>query len=325
VAAIATVRNRSLWQEYRETREAALRNRLVLENLGLVYRIVNQYAPLAPDAYEDMVQEGCLALIRAVERFRPEYGLQFSTYAYPVISGMVRNFLRDRRRQTGKLLPAGEAAEPQVERGETLVSPDDLEVFAAEGGGNFADRVVDRVLTDSLLERLPETERNLLRQVFYEDLSQREVADKLARSASRISRVLRRALLRLRAVLLEVQKEENRLTTTGERRRKNLQLLVDEDTGLFGHPAGRSVPRSRHGGPAQADARAKPRPAALPLLPRGAGLSAGEGDGSCVPRGPAGTGPGVSAARGTDRAGVRSGGRQWVRGASRLLSGHLSG
>ncbi len=234
MAAIATVRNRSLWQEYRETREAALRNRLVLENLGLVYRIVNQYAPLAPDAYEDMVQEGCLALIRAVERFRPEYGLQFSTYAYPVISGMVRNFLRDRRRQTGKLLPAGEAAEPQVERGETLVSPDDLEVFAAEGGGNFADRVVDRVLTDSLLERLPETERNLLRQVFYEDLSQREVADKLARSASRISRVLRRALLRLRAVLLEVQKEENRLTTTGERRRKNLQLLVDEDTGLFG-------------------------------------------------------------------------------------------
>ncbi len=234
MAAIATVRNRSLWQEYRETRDAALRNRLVLENLGLVYRIVNRYASLAPDAYEDMVQEGCLALIHAVERFRPEYGLRFSTYAYPVISGIVRNFLRDRRRQTGKLRPVGEAAEATFEQGETLVSPEDLEALAAEGAGDFTDRVVDRVLTDSLLDRLPPVERDMLRQVFYEDLSQREVADKLARSASRISRVMRRALLRLRSLLLEVQQEENRLTVTGERRKRSIQALVDEETGLFG-------------------------------------------------------------------------------------------
>ncbi len=235
--AAARVETADLWLEYRETRDFALRNRLVLENLGLVYRLARQYARLAPDAYEDMVQEGCLALIRAVERFRPEYGLQFSTYAYPVISGMIKNFLRDRRRLLGRLRleGTGQAQDEHADIGETLTAPADLDVFPADAGMDFTDRVVDRVLTDALLTRIPPAERKMLRQVFYEDLSQREIADKLARSASRISRILRRALIRLRSLLVEVQREETRVTAPmGATPGRRLDSFVDEETGLFG-------------------------------------------------------------------------------------------
>jgi len=235
--AVVKVETADLWLQYRETGDIAVRNRLVLENLVLVYRIARQYARLAPDAYEDMVQEGCLALIRAVERFRPEYGLQFSTYAYPVISGMIKNFLRDRRRLLGRLRSegAGQAQDEHADIGETLTAPADLDVFPADAGLDFTDRVVDRVLTDALLTRIPPAERKMLRQVFYEDLSQREIAGKLARSASRISRILRRALIRLRSLLVEVQKEETRVTAPmGATSARRLDSFVDEETGLFG-------------------------------------------------------------------------------------------
>jgi len=269
------------WQEYRETRDFAIRNRLVLENLGLVYRIARQFAALAPDAYEDMVQEGCLALIHAVERFRPEYGLQFSTYAYPVISGVIKNFLRDRRRLRGTGRPsaalrASSDSTPQHEddgqrdTGETLTDPADLDAIAADAGLDFTDRVVDRVLTDALLASMPQMERNMLRQVFYEDLSQREVADRLARSASRISRVLRRALSRLRLLLVEVQKEEGRLTAPARAQGGDLRLFMDEETGLFGPGY---LHRCLAGAIQRANTYRAPMTLALLRVPNGSGAS----------------------------------------------------
>ena len=229
----------ALWREYRETRDFGLRNRLVLQNLGLVYRIANQYAALAPDAREDLVQEGCVALIRAVERFRPEYGLQFSTYAYPVISGMIKNYLRQRRRLLGHISwetaqdIAGAGEGPDV--AESLVSPADLEGFAASSPRDFTDRVVERILTEALLGKLSSRERELLRQMFYEDLTQREIAHQFARSASRVSRLIRRALTRIRALLLDVQKEERLLTASADDASAEVvPSVVDEETGLFG-------------------------------------------------------------------------------------------
>ena len=45
---------------------------------------------------EDLEQVAALALMKAIERFQPERGLKFSTYATPTIAGEVRNYLRDK-------------------------------------------------------------------------------------------------------------------------------------------------------------------------------------------------------------------------------------
>lgn len=45
--------------------------------------------------FDDLFQWGCLGLVKAIDRFDPEYPVQFSTYAVPVIMGEIRRCLRD--------------------------------------------------------------------------------------------------------------------------------------------------------------------------------------------------------------------------------------
>ena len=67
-------------------RQAALRRyqgartRLIERNLRLVIAVARRYAHLGMD-FSDLVQEGNLGLMLAVERFDPERGVRFSTYA----------------------------------------------------------------------------------------------------------------------------------------------------------------------------------------------------------------------------------------------------
>jgi RNA polymerase sigma-B factor len=61
----------------------------------LARRFANRSAPL-----EDIVQVGSIGLLKAIDRFDPTRGLEFSTYATPTILGEIRRFFRD----TGWLL-----------------------------------------------------------------------------------------------------------------------------------------------------------------------------------------------------------------------------
>jgi RNA polymerase nonessential primary-like sigma factor len=62
-----------------------LRNRMVQANIRLVHSVANRFRHLGL-AYEDLVQEGHLGLIKDVERFDISKGFRFSTYAHIVIS-----------------------------------------------------------------------------------------------------------------------------------------------------------------------------------------------------------------------------------------------
>lgn len=70
------------------------RNELVLNNMGLVYSIVQRFLNRGYEA-DDLVQIGCVGLIRASERFDLSYGVKFSTYAVPMIIGEIKRFIRD--------------------------------------------------------------------------------------------------------------------------------------------------------------------------------------------------------------------------------------
>jgi RNA polymerase primary sigma factor len=66
----------------RQVRRGNVRSReeLILRNLRLVYAIARRYAGSGLEM-EDIIQEGMIGLIRAVDKFDPERGVAFSTYA----------------------------------------------------------------------------------------------------------------------------------------------------------------------------------------------------------------------------------------------------
>lgn len=64
------------------------------ENLPLVHYVVKRFRDRGAE-YEDLVQYGCIGLLKAIDRFDPGYNVRFSTYAVPIIMGEVRRFLRD--------------------------------------------------------------------------------------------------------------------------------------------------------------------------------------------------------------------------------------
>lgn len=70
------------------------RETLIEENLGLVRHIVKRYTARGYDA-EDLFQIGSIGLMKAVDKFDSSFGVQFSTYAVPMIQGELRRFMRD--------------------------------------------------------------------------------------------------------------------------------------------------------------------------------------------------------------------------------------
>jgi len=81
--------------EFRSTRERSIRNELVEDNQRLADFIARRYSARGvPDA--DLRQVAYIGLINAVDRFDPEMGVRFATFAGRTIDGEVKRYFRDR-------------------------------------------------------------------------------------------------------------------------------------------------------------------------------------------------------------------------------------
>ncbi len=70
------------------------RNAVVCNNMGLVHTCAKRFRGRGVE-YDDLVQAGCIGLIKAADGFEPERGLKFSTYAVPLILGEIKRLFRD--------------------------------------------------------------------------------------------------------------------------------------------------------------------------------------------------------------------------------------
>ncbi len=80
---------------YAASREASLREQLVAAHLGLAEYLARRFANRG-EALDDLVQVASLGLIKAVDRFDPERGVEFSTYATHTIVGELKRHFRDK-------------------------------------------------------------------------------------------------------------------------------------------------------------------------------------------------------------------------------------
>jgi RNA polymerase sigma-B factor len=80
---------------YARTRDVATRDRIVLQYTNLVESIARRFVG-ALEPVEDLVQEGYIGLITAVDLYDASKGVKFSTYATHFVIGQIKHYLRDK-------------------------------------------------------------------------------------------------------------------------------------------------------------------------------------------------------------------------------------
>lgn len=236
---------------YRRTGDRRVRERAIERHMPLARRLALRYQR-RPDAQDDLVQVAYLGLVKAVDRFDPERGTRFSSFAIPTITGELRRHFRatawnlhvpravqedvlSMRRaseqlgqQLGRAPTASELADctgrdleavsealdaSSMQATVSLDQPraaqgEDGDTTLAELIGADDDRldlIEHEATVAPLIRALPERERLILFLRFACDMTQSEIAERVGCSQMQISRLLRRALVRLSQVSDEPQ------------------------------------------------------------------------------------------------------------------------
>ena len=215
------------------------RDEIIEKNVGLVHACAHKFTNKGIE-YDDLFQAGCIGLIKATDAFDVNRGVQFSTYAVPVILGEIRRLFRDggsvkvsrslkelslKVTKQKEILEKKLGREPTVEEiskvldvpSENIIEainvsvpPVSLTAGEDDGGGQIdipvespEEEISSRLSLIQVMETLNENDRNLINMRYFEHLTQTKTAKALGMTQVQVSRRERKILLSLRQKLLE--------------------------------------------------------------------------------------------------------------------------
>ncbi len=212
---------------------------LINENSGLIWSVARRFIGRGTDQ-DDLYQLGCLGFIKAVDGFDLEFGTQFSTYAVPKIAGEIRRFLRDDgavkvsrglKEQAAAIYAARSSLlnvlgrEPTIQElsEKTGFTPEEIamaetataatesinrqmgeEGFSLENiltDTESEERMLEKIALGQAIDKLPEREAMVIKLRYFHALTQERVSKVLGVSQVQVSRIEKKALIRLREYL----------------------------------------------------------------------------------------------------------------------------
>ena len=179
-----------LWRAFKDHQDEDARRRLIQSYQPLVFKNALPFRKL--DGIMDIIQEGTVGLIEAVENFDYHRGVAFSLFAVHRIRGRMLNFIR----QEG----AAELACIE-DQGNDGISIKDRIVDTALSVPEQAEMHEMTIHLKEALTRLPEKERLVLERVYLESAEIKDVAVLLDLSISHIYRLQKTGIRRIRGML----------------------------------------------------------------------------------------------------------------------------
>lgn len=216
------------------------REEFIQNNLGLVHACAGRFRGRGIE-YDDLYSAGCMGLVKAYDGFDEGRGVQFSTYAVPVILGEIKKLFRDggtvkvsrSLKELGLKVNAlresiikNTGAEPTVNQlAETLGERPEQVALAIRAGqpaisltpaadaedsrqldipvDSPEEDLADRIGLEEVLSSLPPQDRTLIYLRFFSGKTQSETARVLGTTQVQISRRERKILKAMRELLLQ--------------------------------------------------------------------------------------------------------------------------
>jgi RNA polymerase sigma-B factor len=250
---MTSVDDRTLLRRYHEQGDLAAREQLIEQYMSLVRSLARRYS-YRGEQLDDLIQIGAIGLIKAIDRFDVERGVELTTYATPNIIGEIKRHFRDKgwsvrvprglqelNVQLSKLIE-----ELTVELGRSPTIPELAKASDADeeavvealesgrayssvslstGGGQDEEGDLDpleslgaeepqyevsedRAVLAPGFRVLDERERLILHLRFFRGLTQSQIAQQVGISQMHVSRLIRRALEKIREEIAVEEEEE---------------------------------------------------------------------------------------------------------------------
>lgn len=212
------------------------REEKIEKNIGLVHSIAARFKGRGVD-YEDLFQNGCVGLIKAVDNFDESKGFAFSTYAVPVIMGEIKRIFRDggaikvsrslkekaikaqsvrdkfiksnlREPTVGELAQLLDVSAEETAEILNVITPMvSLDSFGEDRESTIdipideSDQLFDRISVSQLLSHLSPEEQVLIDCRYYKGYTQSATAEQLGISQVQVSRREKAILKKLRQLM----------------------------------------------------------------------------------------------------------------------------
>lgn len=233
--------NDALFKEYKLTGDKKIRDKIVVEHTYMAKILACRFKSTGME-FDDIYQVACMGLVLAVERFDPDRGVQFATFATPTIMGEIRKFLRDKAtciKIPRKLFGVFAKAEIIKNYGDNIsmeeiakrldIPAKTLEEAYKVGDSAFIKSLEDEAFTDGglsvssmlgfdddgftvvenrdfmkyCMSKMTEREAELLHARFYEDKTQREIAKKWGVSQMYVSRLEKKVIEKFKQIYIK--------------------------------------------------------------------------------------------------------------------------
>ncbi len=191
------------WRRYKYDDDVEARARVIEAYQPLVYKIVKNIKA-GNEVMLDLIQEGTVGLIEAVERFDPGKNIKFTTYAPFRIRGRIINYLeRNRKNPSITMDHSTQAMQDILGMASLFDDPTDTK------------KNVEKIAEDDMLlgivlksmSRLSDKERAVVTGIYIHDKKATDLAKELGISNSYLSRLQKKGVRRLRGMLSRLMKE----------------------------------------------------------------------------------------------------------------------
>ncbi len=185
-----------LWKQYKLDKSREARQRIIESYQPLVYKIASRITE-REDLFFDLIQEGTVGLIEAVENFDPQHEVRFSTFAQYRIRGRIIDFLKRHHSNRDTL----EIAIYEEEFEGLIAKVADRQV-------NIEDEVTLKVINQQVnqaISRLSPKEQKIISDLYLLDKEPALSAKEMNISLSYLYKLQKKALQRLRGMLSKLR------------------------------------------------------------------------------------------------------------------------